>query len=518
MKRRILLLIVAGTFLAGQPATGLAEQPLFPRSAEPRFLSVVDVRGMGNPLENLAASVQGNVNRSEPRLYVLYRDNDLLWLNYLRDRYGIEHETLGNPGEMLDRFRTDFNGGIVYDPAFPDSINIATMRAGLEDALIVHPDLTGLLEDTGVPIMDDLRGRWDDRHSMYAWALETFWPLCHKGVIADLNIDDTRLRDYLVQHRIFTFTLRPENQPFLEEMGVLARFLCSTPCNIPVLGYLASHGFDEVIGTAFLSLFNKYLVPSDHASNLTVHSGIPVGTYHQEHLEPGRPQNRIYLSFVMSDGDNVCYNMGSMVTRWNDPARGSVPIGWTLSPFLVDLAPAVLDYFYSSRSGLDYFVAPPSGTGYIFPILYPALEDYLRLSAPYTAALDLNTVWLLNYPPSYPDWLTTGYEEILGMEGFFADYTPIPLGPSVAFSKSGAPILRAAYITDKEAALELLRLVRVLKFLVSPRDPVYLFVGVNAWDVRPGDLAAMVQELGPQFVALRPDEIVRMLRKEGQTG
>jgi hypothetical protein len=51
------------------------------------------------------------------------------------------------------------------------------------------------------------------------------------------------------------------------------------------------------------------------------------------------------VAFLMSDGDNVQWLFNNFVTDpnnwWGSPARGQVPLGWTLSPALVDLGPAV---------------------------------------------------------------------------------------------------------------------------------------------------------------------------------
>ena len=72
----------------------------------------------------------------------------------------------------------------------------------------------------------------------------------------------------------------------------------------------------------------------------------------------------------MSDGDNVQWLFNAFPTGaawWGSPARGSVPLGWTLSPGLVALGPAVLHYLARTRSANDDLVAAPSGIGYAYP-------------------------------------------------------------------------------------------------------------------------------------------------------
>ena len=75
-------------------------------------------------------------------------------------------------------------------------------------------------------------------------------------------------------------------------------------------------------------------------------------------------------------------------------------------------------------------------------------------------------------------------------------------------------MLRAAFIENTDTALNLLRAIKTLKALISPDDPVYLFIGVNAWDVWPSDLAGLGQKLGPDYRVLRPDEIIELLKED----
>jgi hypothetical protein len=44
-------------------------------------------------------------------------------------------------------------GLVVWDPALPDSVNVALMLAGLQELLVVHPDLLPWAAGaTGLPI------------------------------------------------------------------------------------------------------------------------------------------------------------------------------------------------------------------------------------------------------------------------------------------------------------------------------------------------------------------------------
>jgi hypothetical protein len=66
---------------------------------------------------------------------------------------------------------------------------------------------------------------------------------------------------------------------------------------------------------------------------------------------------------------------------WRSPARGSVPFNWECQPLLVDLAPALLERFTSTKTPNDCLIAGPSGAGYIVPPLAPRFDAYMRESA-----------------------------------------------------------------------------------------------------------------------------------------
>jgi len=60
---------------------------------------------------------------------------------------------------------------------------------------------------------------------------------------------------------------------------------------------------------------------------------------------------------------------------WASDRRGSVPMGWTVSPAMAELAPSILQRFYRESSANDVFVAGPSGVAYTFPDVISNASD-----------------------------------------------------------------------------------------------------------------------------------------------
>eukprot|EP00041_Stephanoeca_diplocostata_P006420 m.83693 g.83693 ORF g.83693 m.83693 type:complete len:201 (-) comp16351_c0_seq9:3877-4479(-) len=109
------------------------------------------------------------------------------------------------------------------------------------------------------------------------------------------------------------------------------------------------------------------------------------------HRAIGAPTHTV--CFVMSDGDNLQWLLGPWATdpSWfASPQRGSVPISWTLSPALVDLAPAMLHYVQRHASPLDAFVVSPSGFGYTYPSKISNLPQFANLTASYMGQMGVD--------------------------------------------------------------------------------------------------------------------------------
>jgi hypothetical protein len=100
----------------------------------------------------------------------------------------------------------------------------------------------------------------------------------------------------------------------------------------------------------------------------------------------------------MSDGDNLQEDEGLVPLKWSDGNRGNVPISWTISPALVDVAPVILRYFQRTATLNDLLVSGPSGLGYTYPAGWPAaaFDQYAKVTGGYLDAAGLRVVTLWN--------------------------------------------------------------------------------------------------------------------------
>ena len=169
-------------------------------------------------------------------------------------------------------------------------------------------------------------------------------------------------------------------------------------------------GPDEYGTVTAVSQAGGAVVASNWASNLDTFSAFDLPAFAQRPPPPPPPPPpaaRHTAAFLMSDGDNVQWLLDGMATDakwWGSPDRGAVPLGWTLSPSVVDLAPVVAKHFYDSASPVDHLVAGVSGVGYFYPDSVAsanALDALANLTAAYMAKADMRLVNVLGHGEGY---------------------------------------------------------------------------------------------------------------------
>ncbi len=179
---------LCGSLHGAAPPSGIhwPRGQLLPSFAPPTKLDVVDLLRAPGDLRLLMASLQGVVNREEPRLYLLEpaEEGARTWLADLK----LPTEMHADPFALVEKYRSSVRGLVVYDPEMPDSVNVATTLAGLKDALVASPEIAGRLGAGagGIPVLDDLRGRFESRLEAYTWQFENLWASVDRRMLIGL--------------------------------------------------------------------------------------------------------------------------------------------------------------------------------------------------------------------------------------------------------------------------------------------------------------------------------------------
>jgi hypothetical protein len=367
--------------------------------AQGMHLDVVDLRDTSEDERLLMLSLQGNVNRDSARLYVVWEDvwsyittlpltPSERWLEYYESKGWVTHDSV-SLDSALSKYRGEVKGYVIYDPSFRQSINVAFTVAGIESALVAHPDYISQLNGLGIPEIMDLRGRWTDKMEMYTWQRDTLFQFCNKSMIAAMTIHPTLWyesghpsRDYVVENRICVVDLCPDTAE-TEEYNLLKTYYEQIDSFGFVLGWPAVYAdpFYELWHVHLASQYNLMLMHERYDGvNFSVHSEIPADTiYHQPHSSTVLlDTTKVYCTFTLIDGGAMVQNR--WYNAWDDPARGTVPINWYYEPVF---------------TANDYFIGA-FGMGYIFPSDFPLLSQYLDQTKQRLRDCDLKVLALIN--------------------------------------------------------------------------------------------------------------------------
>lgn len=418
---------LATAFAAVRPAPAAVDWPaerVFPRFAAFTSLDVADLSGLSFDRKVTLTSLQGLVNRSTPRIYLLDGQQSGEGKTFWLDRIPTAKTTIADPFSLFVKYKADVAGLCVTDPAVPGTINVAATAAGILSCAVASPTLAAIL--TAAPYnlstILDLRknGFADDRAAM-AWAIKEYWPRTTHRMLAGLRPGvHYPLLDYTIANKAMCVWLSPDS--------VLQRpLLDSIFRDMPVNGVYVGWWAGETSGVGYASRYGVATYASDWFSNASVHGGDLRGPTSLPAIKPPVASGaKCQIALILSDGDNLQEQEHLFPKRWKSPLRGTFPVSWTQAPALVDFAPAILAYYYETRTGNDAFISGPSGVGYVLPKeMDPAdFRDFAAVTETYLKRSGIRSLTVWGNSPTASDGYGLNCPSVLGMANHQAGGAP----------------------------------------------------------------------------------------------
>ncbi len=377
---------------------------LWIKFSTPKYIDVINVTSCNFDEMLAAITFQGAYNQlqTDTRIYTIQPYEDSIfwlenaiptdikvnWLNSMNPTGGLEVL-----GLLLSKFGSQIRGAIIYDPKNLATINVATTMAGIDDAFVISPALKPYVEKFGIKILANLSDfHWKNQFQAYEWAVKNLLPKTNSKILIMLDPGIYGyLRDYAVATKSFVFWFSPHQYPSL-----FSEILHHTPANTPIMGYIPNESPD----VAALSELGHFLNASDYLSNESVWASMPS----PEHLFQPQPgaikaqNNTVYVSFMVSDGDNSQYVEHWMMHNWQlnsqqiNPFLGKVPMGWTMPPGMIDFAPTILEYYYKHLPTTNEIDAGPCGVGYATAMSGNNLIQFAEISGEFMRRDDMPVV------------------------------------------------------------------------------------------------------------------------------
>ncbi len=518
MRRGSLYALCAGILLCTAPvlaqgtASRLPGSP-YPVSRTPDTLFVLSEGSFSMGQRLALATLQGVLAKTKPRLYRWVNDGARLWLQDLVDRGLVVADSTYFQGDfegLLRRFRREIRGYILCDLG-DGSVNAAISLAGVSNAICATAEDTAVLAAVGIRRLADLRGRGESW--LYA------------------NVDSQFNRQVICYQKeekfccLTDFSVFAGAWQFFEPIGHPLTTLLFNRCspNAAVLGW----GEDERRTVAKVSSSGLYLHAADWGVNFSVFANFEAETRQRGRPDTVATKPGVHtVCFVMTDGDNIQWILNDFATseKWfGSPHRGEVPLGWTISPALCELAPTVLRYLYENAAtgpGRDEFTAGVSGLGYVYPSLRPpeTLPQFAALTAAFMRKADLRVMNVIDDVLDRVALRPFLQQDQIAAVFFYPYANYAGLNGRIEWIE-GKPVVAARFRLwgGFETTSSLARKINAL-----PKDPKspqgYSLVAVHVWTNSVDSVVRCVQLLDERVRVVTPEVFVELIRQNLSPG
>ena len=444
---------------------------------------VVDGANLDLPSRHLAASLQGIANRTSdgPRVFISQGAWDAAWLSYALLFSPQPTEAVSLDG-LLEAVKPRLEGQVLYDPAQPYTLDVATTLAAVRDAAVTARDL-------GLPTLYDLRNRWQSAEEAYVWVTKMLLSRVSRTQFAVLSADSAAMRDYAVQQRMLTLS-PPSGPPSDTLREVLYHFSPGTV----VFGARAPDL------TPALNQLSFHFVPAAEAANLSFYSRLPAEKRYFQypgHLEPIAPR---YLTLLF-DCSDLGFAINQMPDLWEHPSRGAVPLGWAVPGALASAAPPVAHRYYSDayRSGTDQFILGASGAGELAVAQAESPDAFYGATARAADLLDAHTALYATEPSEDLASAVARLASEARLQGVFLR-TAYDQPPAIY---GGIPALATPRVDTVQQAITYLNRI--------PLDRRFAALCLNPWTLGPADAAHIAAHVASRYVVVPPVELMALV-------
>ena len=315
-------------------------------------------------------------------------------------------------------------------------------------------------------------------------------------------------RDYIVATRSPVFWLDPEVP---EETTLFTEILERAKPDTPYLGWFPlGH---EMTGVTLCAQHASPVVAADFFLNGSVFAGVRAQVSPRiRHPHVPALANKIYLTMTMVEGDNIQYNQHRMLDMWNDAGRGLVPLNWSISVLLLDIAPSILRYYQQTRTDNDLLMAGPSGAGYTYPAVWPvaAFEQFAKRTGLYMQSTGMDTLFAYNRDnntdlPLSADTVSRYKRNVQDLLGIVYNFET----QSQASFVDGLPVATLLGVNDLPSGQAALTKIAAAW---DGKAPLFIAAGLESWNLLPTDAKTLADSLDPQFEVVRGDTFFQLLQ------
>ena len=505
-------------------------QPKMPPPA--RHLYVANIGQLPAAQQRLLVTLQGVVNRTQPRIYLLWGGpNGPFWLRQMEKQGSTGRPIqVKNPLSLVKIFRSAIQGAVVPDPKVYISPDIAVDVATVDNLVVATPALARRLH---LPIKVDLRGKFRNDVAALRYLRRRLVPQMNPFLFTCLSpaVLNAGAADQIIAARGINFWVtgpKEQHEPGANMAGEkrqIEKLFAATPLMGVVRGFWWNgngYGLGEGPGVKLASQYGKVTVVSNYTHNFSVLSGVPLAALKQKFAPaPKLNLSKVYLSLTISDGDNLDTWEDFFQHWFKSPYHGKFAVGWAMGPTLIDAAPTLARWYYQHAGPKDEFLAGVSGLGYMYPGVWAqclrdrsgALKTFYRWTWRYMRRMDMKTLRLHQaYAPDMRRVIATAAADLPHVHFLMPDYAWAGEQRVTYMLPSGQAVFRAATSLTTDTARELSLLLRQIRARAGATRPAFLNVFIWNWGNGMHRLYRMLKTLGPGYVDVTPLQLNTLYR------
>ena len=498
-----------------------AERTFFSKRARLGKAWVVDLGGTSSAEKLFMRTLQGMVNRTLARLYLVNSDSaefgaaDRFWIEEYERQGWVEIAGHLSMDEALDRFGSELDGYVSAAEKEPWSIHAAAVVAILKNGIVAPDDVARRLALRGWKELDTTCGRWTDAVSAYREMVDRHGKaLAYPGMA--LLRPGENLWDFIMQQQVMPMFSRPKHDTW----NAVATIMDAYPGQQVLYGYVSDDTVEEEIAVERASTSGKYLVPTHQVSNLSFHSAVlgesPLLPVEEKSAAPipALDLSKVNVAIAITDGDNLQVPILQYPLRefWSSDRRGCMSLGWSMGVGLSTLAPGIWEFYRKTIRPQDEIVSI-MGIAYVHASTLPEPERYFSATFSSMRDMGLNTLWSLDSSLTITDeplWdVLERAPSREALKGVLVGY-----GPSIdkAFRRdTGTPVLitQNGYSEDARRIKE--RIEAILALDPSERSPVNFLMATN-WSTNAEELYKTLKPLEDRGVRfLKPSQALSLM-------
>lgn len=454
----------------------------------------------------LGQAIQGLFAKKEVKYYALEGTPYLYWLNDLIDNYNIKRIDT-TIDEMILDYKKEFDdiGYILYDNKNLESVNVASSLAGILNYLPVTESLVTKMNEENIPNKLDVRDKTE------RWLFNNYSDKFNYSSAIQLRGDIPHLRDFGIANEYIFFYQEGIESDSLKLRSEIHNKLT---VDAPLFGW--GPGVEEShVGIA--SQFGQFTIPSDYCYNTTVFTArdfynISNVKQKNQDKEIAPQKDKHYIAFVRSDGDNAqtWYNYFPFSPKDMGAERKDFPMGWSIQPSLIDLAPTIISNVYNNADINDYFVCAVSGHGYMYPKTYKDVSTFMSRLSMYLRKTDLSVVQILDSSVSKDVIeMYAKVPEIIGGMYMYGDKYAGGKG-SVYWSSNEKPFVSfRESLWDANVSDLAYRINNYKRDYTSIEG--YTLINLHPWSMQYSDIYQLISLLDEDVVVVSPNNLIKMI-------